>query len=357
MPATQFSTGVSIVICCHNSAARLPRMLPYLRAQEVPGGLCWEVVVVDNASTDGTAQIARELWPANMKVPLRIVDEPRLGLSFARQTGFKEARYEYVSFLDDDNWAAPSWVRTVNEVMTRHGEVGACGGYSEAVFESEPPSWFENHKTYYAVGPDWGDPASPSYRDLLWGAGLTIRKSAWQQLVDNGFSSRLIGRQGTRLLAGEDTELCLALRLNGWRLYYDPRLRLRHYMCAARLQWSHLRKLYRGDGEASVDLDAYGFALAANDASLKSRLKMTWQWQALAVIKRLAGQPSKSLTALYGLAEGDSGAAWVENQTGRLVRLLQLRGKYNSSVHQMQSFMLNKRWDEFSVAQLKRKVT
>src|SRR5690348_8092021 len=73
--------GISVVICTYNGAERLPQTLAHLAAQEDTGTIAWEVLVVDNASTDDTAEVARRCWPADAPAPLRVVGEPRMGLS------------------------------------------------------------------------------------------------------------------------------------------------------------------------------------------------------------------------------------------------------------------------------------
>ena len=73
------NAGVSVVICCHNSAKRLPETLAHLAAQDVPVGTPWEVIVVDNCSTDGTSEVASRTWASRMTVPLRVVREERAG--------------------------------------------------------------------------------------------------------------------------------------------------------------------------------------------------------------------------------------------------------------------------------------
>src|SRR5437773_6033620 len=114
--------GVCVVICCHNGGKRLARTLAHLADQVVPPEIAWEVIVVDNASTDGTADVAAACW--SNCVPLRIISEPRLGLTYARERGFREAKYEFISFVDDDNWVSPEWVRTVFRLMCDHPDVG-----------------------------------------------------------------------------------------------------------------------------------------------------------------------------------------------------------------------------------------
>ena len=144
--------GTSVVICCHNSAARLPETLSHLAHQQVPKDLDWEVLVIDNASEDGTAEVAQDVWSRCHPAPLRMIREERLGTSYARERGLEEARYDLVSFLDDDNWASPEWLGMVTEVMTAAPDIGACGGANEAVCEGARPRWFERFAESYAVG-------------------------------------------------------------------------------------------------------------------------------------------------------------------------------------------------------------
>ena len=74
--------GITAAICTHNGAARLPATLRRLGLQSVPTEIPWEVVLIDNASTDGTADVARACWPAAVRPQLRVVSEDRLGLSY-----------------------------------------------------------------------------------------------------------------------------------------------------------------------------------------------------------------------------------------------------------------------------------
>ena len=332
------SLGVSIVVCCHNSAKRLPNTLAHIANQKIPDDVSCEVIVVDNASTDGSAALAQELWPRTSRIPLRVVEELQLGLSFARHRGIIEARYELVSLIDDDNWAYPEWVSVAAEIMAQHPEVGACGGYNEAVCEVTPPAWFERFKASYAVGAQGrGTGDVTDTRGFLWGAGLTIRKSAWQQLVDSGYQSLLVDRQGEKLSAGQDTELCFALRLAGWRLWYDPRLMLSHYLSAGRLKWQYLRLLCRGFGEASVSFDSYEIAFNSNDApdGFVKRVKTIWLWRTLATIKSLLRHPIKLALSLRMPLESDPDVLWIENYWGRLCELFRRRKTYGYTIREV----------------------
>lgn len=320
--------GISIVICCHNGASRLPQTLAHLAAQQVNKELPWEVIVIDNASTDRTAEVALSLWPDPFPAPLRIISEPQLGLSYARERGFSEAKYEIVSFVDDDNWVNPDWITLAAETMMLHPEVGACGGASEAVCEDTPPRWFKKYKSSYGIGPAEN---KAGYVQCLWGAGLTVRKSAWVNLIKKGFHFILTGRKGKMLTSCEDNELCAALQLSNWRLWYEPRMRLKHFLSKHRLEWRYLRRLYRANGASSLGLDPYFYA-TRNTAALLDRMKRTWKWQALSAVKRLLSCPTKLFSFLVSSTEENYDILEVEATLGRLLELLRLRRKYDENM-------------------------
>src|SRR5438067_13925901 len=99
--------GVSVIVCCHNSAARLPPTLQHLAKQRLPDLTPWEVLLINNGSTDDTCAVAGQVWRTEgSPAPMRIVDQPKLGLSYARERGIATASYDTLVFVDDDNWLA-----------------------------------------------------------------------------------------------------------------------------------------------------------------------------------------------------------------------------------------------------------
>src|SRR6185437_8424396 len=102
--------GISVIICCYNSATRLPETLKHLAAQHCPE-LNWELLIIDNASSDATSAEAPALWMQfGSTVPMRVIPEPTAGLSHARNKGVAEARHELILFCDDDNHFAPDYL-------------------------------------------------------------------------------------------------------------------------------------------------------------------------------------------------------------------------------------------------------
>jgi glycosyltransferase involved in cell wall biosynthesis len=268
-------SGMSFIVCTFNGAARIPDVLRHLANQVVPAGVEYEVVLVDNASTDDTAGIARRCWlTLDAPAELRVVHEAQPGLSFARVAGIRAARFDILSFVDDDNWVAEDWCRRALERMRADPTLGAVGSRGVPEFSGfAPPVWFAKYQAAYAVGPQTHRRGRRLVK--LYGAGLTVRKAALGALDTLGYTLALAGRVGTALSAGDDTELCFALGIAGWRLEYDPELVFRHVIPAKRLEKSYLLGLYRGFGRSSVTLDLYLWMAAQRNPASPGWLALT----------------------------------------------------------------------------------
>ena len=326
--------GVSIVICCYNSASRLPETLKHLLVQDAPIDLQWEVILVDNASTDDTAYIGKSLWPDDAPVNLRIVHEQNQGLSYARERGIDEAMFGLVSFVDDDNWLSSDWVRRVSIIMTEHPEVGACGGRSEAIFESEPLFWFEEFNEGYAVGKQGESTGDVTWsRGHLWGAGLTIRKAAWKQLREKGFTPILSDRKGKSLSSGGDYEICYALRLAGWRLWYCDELVFKHHISAERNNWNYLKRLQIGFGAQTIGHDPYYYYINYKPSEIRKLFGGVWIRQLLREVYTAVFRDRSIWHALRinNRNEWKRQICWL-NHLGRMKALLKQRSKYDDNL-------------------------
>jgi len=336
--------GVTVVICSYNGSGTLPVVLAHLAAQQIPPGLPWEVLVIDNGSTDETAAVARKRWSSAAPSPLRVIVEPQLGLNQARLRGLREARYELVSFIDDDNGPAPDWIRTVADIMGRHPEVGACGGAIEAVCETVPPPWFNTVQHYYAVGEQAQRAGDVTWsRGYLWGAGLTVRKSAWEALVSHGFRFHLSDRAGYEMSSGGDAELCLALRLAGWKLWYEPAMTMKHFIPASRLSWPYLERVARGFGGAAVVLNAYATVRQNRSRTAILRLRSNWLCQAIVTIVRLLRAYGQCLLALSGW-EGNVAVLEMIYRREVLIQFLRVRAGYDALCRHIHAM-----WDSHTV--------
>lgn len=274
------ANGVSIIICCYNSSKRLLPTLTHIARQKDTLEIPWEIIIIDNASTDNTFIEANRIASLlKINCSLRIIKEARQGLIYARQKGLAEAKFEFASFIDDDNWISENWVRNIYDLMMKNTQVGACGGSIEPEFESPAPSWFAKVKSSYAIGNQYHESGIMDFRirNFLWGAGITIRKTAYKRLVDSGFKSFLTGRKGKSLSAGEDSELCLALQIAGYKLYYSEQLTLKHFIPSERLALTYCKKLYLGFGASSIPREALRYYYEQNTE--QTRIFRLWLYE------------------------------------------------------------------------------
>jgi glycosyltransferase involved in cell wall biosynthesis len=249
--------GISIIICCYNSERSIAGVLERVKIQKDTERFSWEVIVVDNASTDRTAETARAAW-TRKEIPFRVVSEGVPGLSNARRKGLAEAVHEFVVFVDDDNLLEEGYIARAHRVMTGHPDVGLAGGFGIPRSSVELPHWFRANEAAFAVGPQGGQAGYvPDSRTYLHGAGLVMRKSVWDMLISRDFTFMLSGRKGKSLTSGEDSELSYAFRLAGYKLWYDPGMKFEHAIPENRLRWSHLARLAGEFGKSAVVLDLY----------------------------------------------------------------------------------------------------
>ena len=250
-------SGVSVIICCYNSESTIDLVLEHLSGQKNTESIEWEVIVVDNASTDRTAEVARDSW-TRQDVELRVVHEGNPGLQNARIKGLSSAQYSVAVFVDDDNLMSDHYIALAHEIMTSHSGVGQAGGLGVARTSGELPGWFRANEAAYAVGPQAEQKGYlPASRSYIHGAGSVLRKEVWDKLIDCGFEFLLAGRTGKSLASGEDSEITHALRLAGYSLWYEPEMRFEHIIPDQRLKWSYLKKLAREFGKSAVVLNLY----------------------------------------------------------------------------------------------------
>lgn len=221
---------LSVVVCTHNRAGILGRCLDSLLAQTLPPGR-FEILVVDNASRDDTRSVVRH---GRRAARVRYLFEPRLGLSRARNTGWREARAPLVAYLDDDAVAAPDWAAAALRAFQRWPDAACVGGRVDPLWPGPRPAWLDHRLMGVLSVVHW----SPWARELdpkewLVGANVCLRRSLLEEV--GGFPEYL-GRKGASLMSGEEAAVIKALRVRGHRVFYDPDMRVQHRIDPERLK-------------------------------------------------------------------------------------------------------------------------
>lgn len=264
---------MSVIVCCYNSAERLPETLKHLAAQQVPPNIPWEVIVVDNASTDNTHSAATREWQKYMvnAVGFKVVKQPVAGLIYARKMGFDAAKYEYLLFCDDDNWLNEHYLATAFEILVNDASIGALGGMGIA--EAEQPALFNGDLIKQVVA--CGSQTWAQTQHWVYGAGALYRKSILNKLASYGWEQITTGRKGASLVAGEDVEICLMIYLAGYKIVANDRLIFKHFVPLKRQKNDYITKLQYALGYTNVLLYSY-FSLTNKEHGTPEKVTHNW---------------------------------------------------------------------------------
>jgi glucosyl-dolichyl phosphate glucuronosyltransferase len=249
------SKRLTVLVCTHNRAGLLRGALESLEGQSLPRDE-FEVLVVDNASTDATAAVVAE-HAARARIDIRCVREPILGLDAARNRGVREAAGEIIAFLDDDARARSDWAAALLEGFDRH-DAPILGGRVDLIWEAPRPAWFSDPLLRYLIHCDYGSEVVPvTSPPWLYGTNVAFRKSLFQEI---GLFRLDLDRKGESLMGGGDTEFFKRAHARGHRLLYLPSLVVQHLVPASRLTRAFFRErlLYSGYTRAALGTERIG---------------------------------------------------------------------------------------------------
>lgn len=321
---------VSVIICCHNSAKRLPSTLEYLAKQKVDSNTFWEIIVVDNNSTDNTAEVALTEWQKyNNNTPFKVVKETTPGLSNARKKGVIESKGELILFCDDDNWLSENYINLANNLMKQDTEIIMLGGIGEAVFEGEKPEWFEEYQEIYAVG----EQKAINYgnKDILYlyGAGIIIRNTFFSMLEAIQFKSLLLDRNGKDLTSGGDTEYCALAALLQLKIVANNNLKFKHLVPKGRETVEYLKRWHYGYGKSRIYISIYRNIIAGkNNIHYVQNLRYPfWLDQTLLNIKEIVRLTLKKISS-KNKPDYLKNALRIELYKGEITELRKIKNNY-----------------------------
>ena len=235
---------LSIVIVCMNNKQYLEPCLRSLYDADLSHR--FDVVVIDNGSTDGTQTMLREKFPM---VQL-IQNEHNVGLSRASNQGIQATRGRYVLLLNDDTLVNGASLGAMMDYLETHPKAGAVGGRllnPDGLFQAAGnkfPSLFEEFLITTRLGtllwpnyPDRGYPDTETVVDWIGSACLLLRRQALDQvgLLDE-----------TYFIYGDETDLQYRLKKAGWQVVYLPNVTTIHYGGRSMNRWRRRKMVYRG---------------------------------------------------------------------------------------------------------------
>jgi glycosyltransferase involved in cell wall biosynthesis len=240
---------LSVIVCTRNRSAMLRRCLQAMCELDGPSTASWELLVVDNGSTDDTASVIDTF---SSRLPLRPVKEATAGLSHARNRAVREARGEWLLWCDDDALVDKQWLSAYAEAFARWPNGVVFGGPILPELEGIPPRWLTA-----ALGSIGGAYAArdlgPELMRLTiagdrvpYGANFAVRADAQRRFA---YDPRLGRQPGDRGVVGEESAVIEQLLAAGGEGWWVPDARVRHIVPPERQTVRYLREYMTGYGE------------------------------------------------------------------------------------------------------------
>jgi glycosyltransferase involved in cell wall biosynthesis len=239
---------LSVIICTWNRAEYLCKTLRSLQECQLPAGTNWEIVIVDNNSTDETSAVCQQFLQQDPQ-RYRCFIEKRQGKSFALNTGVENATGGILAFTDDDVIVDPAWLAETLRAFEAH-QCGGIGGKIVPLWNFDKPSWFTSEGPYKLlpaiVSYDLGEHTRELNAPAL-GANLSLRKEMFEKY---GMFRTDLGPTAGSEVRGEDNEFCWRLLHKGERLMYAPKAIVFHPVDRRRIDKRYFQAWYYGMGQS-----------------------------------------------------------------------------------------------------------
>jgi glycosyltransferase involved in cell wall biosynthesis len=236
---------LSIIISTYNNATSLERTLESVAMQDADKSI-WECVVVNNNSTDDTAERVVAFAKAHNDINIRLVDESQQGLSYARNRGIAESKGQFVAFIDDDETINEGFVSAYIDLFRNHGAfVGA--GALQVRYETARPKWMSHYTEKMIANPlDLGSDIITITRTIMpTGGNMAFKREVFNLY---GCFDANLGRKGGELFGGEENDMFERIRDLGERIFYTPYAVAYHYISDKKLTPEYFDKLSYGVG-------------------------------------------------------------------------------------------------------------
>lgn len=237
---------LSIIICTYNREKYLGETLNRLANNRFEGE--WELLLIDNNSTDSTASICKTFATQLSDVPFRYFVEKQQGLSYARNRGIQEAKGDWLVFLDDDAFVSENYLEHLSQYIQQLPEMDAFGGRISPLFENgEMPAWFSKWSASWVSAIDKGDKVCPFTKDYPIGANMGFSKRIADQC---GLFNTSLGRSGKNLIGGEEKDYFNRIKALNATIYYLPDIAVEHCIPSSRTTDEYISRLGLGVGQS-----------------------------------------------------------------------------------------------------------
>ncbi|MBR3647079.1 MAG: glycosyltransferase family 2 protein [Paludibacteraceae bacterium] len=236
---------ISVIICTYNRDKYLGETLQRLAANQYKGA--WEIVLVNNNSTDTTEDICNRFAKEYPTLPFRYFVETNQGLSYARNRGMQEAKGDWFVFLDDDAFVENDYLSRLDQYIVQYPEMKAFGGKIYPLFEDgKEPEWLCKWNRSWLSAIDKGDEVC-LFKGAEYPIGANMGFS--RAIADKcGSFNTTLGRTGKNLIGGEEKDYFNRIKAQNAPIYYLPDIAVHHCIPNSRTTNDYIVRLGKGVG-------------------------------------------------------------------------------------------------------------
>ena len=232
---------LTVIICTYNRAKYIGNLLESIAANDLPKSE-YEILLVDNNCTDNTREICNAFAAAHPDVQFRYTIEPEQGLSAARNKGIKEAKGEYLVYIDDDALVDTWYLRTIYEYMVAHPEISAVGGPIIPLYETKEPEWMTRYTKELLCGYLYFGEEERTFPGNRYpgGGNAAYRAEVFEKV---GLFNTELGRKGNSLMGAEEKDIFDKMQAQKMRFMYLPQMVLHHIIPQKKLERDYFDRL------------------------------------------------------------------------------------------------------------------
>lgn len=256
---------ISVIVCTYNRAANLPVCLERLAQQQGAERLAWEVLVVDNNSSDDSRRVIEQM-AQRLPITIRYTFEPQQGLNYARNRGAVESQGRYFGYIDDDIQTSSRWLAALHDALTRW-DADAVGGRIHLDPTVVLPKWIQPEMYGFLGYQDFGEEPfqMDGIRQYPFGGNMFFHRRVIERI---GLFNPLLGRKGAgrkrgELFKGAETDYFHRLAAAGnARIFYEPRAVVYHQVQPFQITKKYFRTIHFNAGFQKALHDEREFARA-----------------------------------------------------------------------------------------------
>jgi glycosyltransferase involved in cell wall biosynthesis len=242
----------TVIICTYNRAKNLPQCVDHLARQQDTEEFTWEVLIVDNNSSDETREVVTSMAD-KYPMPVLYAFEPQQGLNYARNTGVKLSEGRYFCYVDDDILVSPDWLSSLYHALEDH-DADAVGGRIHLDPNIQIPPWIPSEAKGFLGFQDFGEESfqMDGITQYPFGGNMSFNRRVVEKI---GVFNPKLGRKGegrkrSELFKGAETDYFHRLAgTENPRIFYEPRAIVYHQVLPHQLEKKYFLTLHYNAGQ------------------------------------------------------------------------------------------------------------